>query len=102
MDTPTVARAVTTIHAPTPAVWNALVDPALIKQYMFGTTVTSDWTEGSPIAWKGEWQGNRTKTKAVILRIHPDRLLKITPLQPTVRAAGHSGQLPHRNGRAGR
>ena len=82
MDTPTVARAVTTIQAPTPAVWNALVDPALIKQYMFGTTVTSEWTEGSPIAWKGEWQGKPYEDKGVILRIHPNRLLKYTHFSP--------------------
>jgi uncharacterized protein YndB with AHSA1/START domain len=79
---PTVARAVTTIHAPAPAVWNALVDPALIKQYMFGTTVISEWTEGSPIAWKGEWQGKPYEDKGVILRIHPNRLLKYTHFSP--------------------
>ena len=63
-DKPHVAHAVTTIHASISNVWNALVDPALIKQYMFGASVSSDWKEGSPIVWKGNGRGSRTRTRA--------------------------------------
>ena len=52
-----VATAITVIGAPRARVWDALVDPAAIKAYMFGTTVTSDFRPGSAITWKGEWQG---------------------------------------------
>lgn len=52
-----IAKASTTIEAPLRTVWNALVDPQAIREYMFGTNVASDWTEGSPITWKGEWEG---------------------------------------------
>jgi hypothetical protein len=31
-----------------------MTNPEIIKQYMFGTNVISDWKEGSPIVWKGE------------------------------------------------
>ena len=34
-----LARASTTIRAPSDKVWKALTDPSLIKQYMFGTNV---------------------------------------------------------------
>jgi len=44
-----IAKAETTINASADKVWNALTDPALIKKYMFGTTVISDWKEGSKI-----------------------------------------------------
>jgi uncharacterized protein YndB with AHSA1/START domain len=37
------------IDAPTDKVWDALVNPAAIKQYMFGTYVATDWHVGSPI-----------------------------------------------------
>ena len=51
-----IAKASRTIQAPTSKVWNALVDPEAIRQYMFGTNAVSDWREGSPIIWKGVWQ----------------------------------------------
>ena len=44
-----IARASVTINAPVANVWDALVNPEAIKQYMFGTNVTADWQEGSPI-----------------------------------------------------
>jgi uncharacterized protein YndB with AHSA1/START domain len=34
------ARASITINAPNAKVWDALVNPAAIKKYMFGTNVT--------------------------------------------------------------
>jgi len=57
MDKGLVANASIVINAPLGAVWDALVTPEAIKQYMFGTTVVSDCKEGSPIRWNGEWQG---------------------------------------------
>jgi len=54
-----IAEVQTTIEAPIDKVWAAIVDPATIKEYMFGTTVISDWKEGSKIVWKGEWKDPR-------------------------------------------
>lgn len=77
-----VARAETTITAPIDKVWNALVDPAVIKQYMFGSTVTSEWKPGSPITWKGEWEGKKYEDKGVIVRVDPQRRLEYTHFSP--------------------
>ena len=44
-----IASASLIINAPSGRVWSALVNPEAIKQYMFGTNVVSNWTEGSPI-----------------------------------------------------
>jgi uncharacterized protein YndB with AHSA1/START domain len=52
-----VAKATITIHAPTSKVWEALTKPEIIKQYLFGTTVTTDWRVGSPITYEGIWEG---------------------------------------------
>ncbi|MDR7521114.1 MAG: SRPBCC domain-containing protein, partial [Armatimonadota bacterium] len=57
MDKNLIARASIAINAFRAKVWEALVNPEAIKQYMFGTHVVTDWREGSPIRWKGEWQG---------------------------------------------
>jgi uncharacterized protein YndB with AHSA1/START domain len=75
MDTNLTARATTAIRKPRRAVWNALVDPAAIQSYMFGTTVISAWKQGSSIVWKGEWKGTAYEDKGVILQIEPERLL---------------------------
>jgi uncharacterized protein YndB with AHSA1/START domain len=77
-----VATASVTIDAPIARVWKALVNPAAIKQYMFGTNVTSDWREGSPIAWKGEWNGKPYEDKGVILQLKPERTLQYTHFSP--------------------
>ena len=73
-----VANATTTIHAPASEVWDALVDPKKIKQYMFGTDVTSDFRPGSAISWKGEFNGKRYEDKGEIKRATPGRLLEYT------------------------
>jgi uncharacterized protein YndB with AHSA1/START domain len=77
-----IARAKITIAAGAPKVWDALIDPAAIKHYMFGTNVVSDWREGSAIAWKGEWQGKRYEDKGVIVRLEPGRKLQYTHFSP--------------------
>ncbi len=77
-----VANASTSIAAPIEKVWNALTNPETIKQYMFGTTVISEWTEGSPIIWKGEWQGKKYKDKGSILRLEPKHLIKYNHFSP--------------------
>lgn len=77
-----VAKASTRIDAPVARVWDALVNPAMIKQFMFGTTVVSDWKKGSPIGWKGEWQGRKYEDKGVILDIEPSRLLRYSHFSP--------------------
>jgi uncharacterized protein YndB with AHSA1/START domain len=77
-----IARSSIAIAAPAEKVWNALVTPATIKQYMFGTTVTSDWKVGSPITWKGEWQGKAYEDKGVIRQFQPGRALQYTHFSP--------------------
>jgi uncharacterized protein YndB with AHSA1/START domain len=76
------ATASTTIDAPTSEVWEALVTPEAIKEYMFGTNVTSEWREGSRIVWKGEWQGREYEDKGVILKYEPDRVLQYSHFSP--------------------
>jgi uncharacterized protein YndB with AHSA1/START domain len=77
-----IARSSISIAAPPAKVWQALVTPAAIKQYMFGTNVTSDWKEGSPITWKGEWQGKAYEDKGVIRQFKPNQALQYTHFCP--------------------
>jgi uncharacterized protein YndB with AHSA1/START domain len=82
MDRNLVAKAATSIAADKRKVWNALVTPGAIKQYMFGADVQSQWSEGSPITWKGEVKGRSYEDKGVILRIEPGRTLQYSHFSP--------------------
>src|SRR5687767_3879862 len=77
-----VAKASATIDAPVERVWEALVTPSIIRQYMFGTNVDSDWKLGSPITWKGEWEGKAYEDKGVIQKIERPRVLQYTHFSP--------------------
>src|SRR3989454_4974301 len=82
MDKKFVAKASVTVDAPIAEVWKALITPEAIKEYMFGTTVISEWKEGSPIIWKGEWQGKSYEDRGVILQLKPGRTLQYTHFSP--------------------
>jgi uncharacterized protein YndB with AHSA1/START domain len=77
-----IAKTSISINASSTKVWNALVNPEAIKQYMFGTNVVSDWKEGSPIVWKGEWQGKPYEDKGVILKFKPGRTIQYSHFSP--------------------
>ena len=67
------ARASISLHADRASIWDALTNPARIKEYMFGTEATSDWQLGSTISFKGEWEGKPYEDKGVIMAIEPLR-----------------------------
>jgi uncharacterized protein YndB with AHSA1/START domain len=77
-----VAKASTTIEASKEKIWDALVNPQAVKQYMFGTDVVSTWREGSPIVWKGEWKGKPYEDKGVIQRVQPGARLAYSHYSP--------------------
>jgi uncharacterized protein YndB with AHSA1/START domain len=77
-----IARREIVIHAPPEKVWRALTEPALVGRVMFGAEVRSDWRQGSPITYRGEWQGKPYEDKGEILQITPERRLKTTHFSP--------------------
>jgi uncharacterized protein YndB with AHSA1/START domain len=82
MNSNLIAKAQTDIGAPKSRVWQALVDPDAIEKYMFGTHVTSDFQKGSPITWKGEWEGKKYEDKGEILDIEPGKRLRYSHFSP--------------------
>jgi uncharacterized protein YndB with AHSA1/START domain len=73
-----VANVTTIIHAPIDRVWKALVDPEEIAQYMMGARVVTDWTDGSPIRWKGEWKGKAFEDVGRVLKVREPDMLSYT------------------------
>jgi uncharacterized protein YndB with AHSA1/START domain len=66
------------ISASPKQVWNALTDPDLIRQYFFGTQVDTTWEPGSPITWKGEYEGKQYEDKGEVLEVVPEERLVVT------------------------
>jgi uncharacterized protein YndB with AHSA1/START domain len=72
------AAASVTINARAERVWEALTNPSLIKEYLFGTEAISDWKAGSPITYRGVWEGKPYEDKGTVLKAVPNRLLQTT------------------------
>lgn len=71
-----------TIDAPKGEVWDALTNPAKVKQYLHGTEMSTDWREGSPISWRGEWKGKPYEDKGKVLEVKAQKLIKYTHWSP--------------------
>ena len=78
MNNPFISKTSTTINTPISKVWDALTKPHIIKQYLFGTEVTTDWQVGSPITYKGLWNGKAYEDKGKVLQIEIEKLLVST------------------------
>lgn len=63
------------IATPLSSVWDALTKPELVKQYFFNTDMDTDWKIGSPIFFRGEWQGKPYEDKGTVLSIKPMKSL---------------------------
>ncbi len=63
---------------PIEKVWQGLTDPAIVKQYFFGTNLKSDFKKGSRISFSGEWEGKTYEDGGTILEIDAPKLLKYT------------------------
>jgi 3-hydroxymyristoyl/3-hydroxydecanoyl-(acyl carrier protein) dehydratase/uncharacterized protein YndB with AHSA1/START domain len=69
------ASASIVIQAPRQRVWQAITDPALVKQYFFGTNLVTDWKVGSPLVFGGEWEGKSYEDRGTVLSFEPPRSL---------------------------
>jgi uncharacterized protein YndB with AHSA1/START domain len=77
-----VAHAEVEISASPQQVWDALTDPLAISRFMFGSQVDTDWQEGSPITWSGEYDGRSFQDKGQILEVDANRRLRMTHYSP--------------------
>lgn len=83
------------IAAAPEAVWTALTDPELIARYMHGTQVETDWVEGTPITWRGEWQGRGYEDKGEVRDVEPPVRLAVTHWSPLTGDADEPANYHH-------
>jgi uncharacterized protein YndB with AHSA1/START domain len=70
------------IAAPADKVWAALTEPRLVKTYMMGAALETDWVVGHPITWSGEYKGKPYQDKGVVKAVQPGVLLTVTHWSP--------------------
>ena len=70
----------TIIKAPVEKVWDALINPEIVKKYFFGSNQETDWKIGSQILWTGEYEGTPYTDKGVVLEFSPNKQLSYSYL----------------------
>lgn len=68
-----VAKAEQSIDAPPVRVWEALTDLTLVSSYYFGTELETDWRVGSPMTFRGNWEGKPYEDHGRVLVFEPPR-----------------------------
>lgn len=77
-----LATAEVDVSAPADRVWQAMTDPSLIAEYMFGSRVETDWQVGSPITWSGEYEGRPFEDHGTVVAFEPAQVLEVTHFSP--------------------
>jgi uncharacterized protein YndB with AHSA1/START domain len=65
-----------TINAPQTKVWDALTNPAKMSRYLFSLDTVTDWQPGTPIIFKGEYEGQPYEDKGNVIENNGSTLLK--------------------------
>jgi uncharacterized protein YndB with AHSA1/START domain len=72
----------TTVNAPPSAVWKALTTLSTLKQFFFGSDISTDWRVGNPISFRGSWKGKPYEDKGSVQTFDRDRRLAFTHWSP--------------------
>ena len=81
-----IARADIEVDASAEKVWSTITDHA--SDVNFGADVESDWKPGSPVVWRGEWEGKPFEDRGeVVEAVAPHRLV-------LTHVSGDAGEAP--------
>ncbi len=78
-----VAKTSISIKAPVEKVWQALIDPVIVKQYFFGVDMKTTWEVGSNITYTGVWEGKPFEEKGKVIEVTPHGRLVSTYWSPS-------------------
>ena len=76
MDKNLIASSNINIQSTPEKVWDVLINPEKIKEYLFDTEVLTDWNIGSSIVFQGEYNGQQYKDKGNVIEHKENELLK--------------------------
>jgi uncharacterized protein YndB with AHSA1/START domain len=70
-----VATSTIIISAPREIVWAAVTLPEHVRQWQYGSDLTTDWIVGHPIRFSAEWQGQTFEQRGTVEEFSaPERL----------------------------
>lgn len=70
------------LDAPIQKVWNALTQPALVKQWQYGSDLITDWIVGNEIRFRNEWEGQVFEQWGTVLEVIPNQKIKYSLFFP--------------------
>lgn len=70
------------INASIEKVWEALTRPELVKQWQYGSDLITNWSVGSDIRFRTEWQEKIFEQWGKIVEIKPNELIKYSLFAP--------------------
>lgn len=85
-----VSRSEILIRTSPEQVWAALTATGSNPDIMFGADIQSEWAEGSPVTWTGEYRGTEFRDTGTVLEVaRPERLVytHFSPLSGAVDTA---------------
>jgi uncharacterized protein YndB with AHSA1/START domain len=68
------------VNAAPAGVWKVLTTPRLIRKYLMGTDVTSDWKDESAIDYTGVYEGKAYHDRGIIKKLEAEKLFQRTYL----------------------
>lgn len=76
MDNNLIASSTINIQSTADKLWSVLTNSNKIKEYLFGTEVSTDWNIGSSIIFEGNYNGQQYKDKGNVIENQNNKLLK--------------------------
>lgn len=73
-----IIRKTILLNASRSKIWKILTTPEMIKQFLFGTEVVTDWKIGSEIIFQGDWEGKKYRDKGIIQKFDAEKQLQYT------------------------
>jgi len=70
------------ILAPARKVWLALTVPDLVRQWQYGSHLSTTWEPGTPIVFRNEWDGQVFEQKGTVIEFTPVSRLKYSLFVP--------------------
>ncbi len=73
-----LAKAELAVRAPIADVWSALTNTTTLGLIMFGSTVETDWSIGSPIVYSGEFEGKPFVDRGVVIEVTEPTVIRVS------------------------
>lgn len=70
------------IKASAQKIWDSLTKPELVKQWQYGSDLTTDWKVGNSIRFRTEWEGKVFEQWGKVLEIRQNEVLRYSLFAP--------------------